>query len=208
MLHHTACAPACHGRVSEPAFQAGDSLSPFELVDPSQGSARTPAEACDAGAARAGGGLVPFSTSGQGGSADFPKLEVDRLQSRLNRMSSGVLTATRLIDAEWAASKIRFHRYMLTLTYRPGALWSSLHISNCLKNIGIGLISSVLSFLTFGLRRFKRLVISEVLFWVNVSIIIYCSGFPFALFHLWPINKVGGLMGCQIGFVLIVRLGI
>lgn len=128
MLHHIACAPVCHGRVSKPPFQAGYSLSPFELVGTGDGRAHAAAEACDAAA-----GLVSFSTSVRGGADSFPKLEVDRLKSRLSRMSSGVLTATRLIDAEWTASKIRFHRYMLTLTYRPGELWSPRHISDCLK---------------------------------------------------------------------------
>lgn len=133
MQHHTAFAsnnPTGRSDSSSTCL-VGSFLSLFESpAELASGPVPGQAVACEAAPAP---GLVPFSTSGQGGAADFPKLEVDRLQSRLNRMSSGVLTATRLIDAEWTASKIRFHRYMLTLTYRPGALWSSLHISDCLR---------------------------------------------------------------------------
>lgn len=140
MQHHTASASnSPTGRSdSSSAYLVGSSLSLFESPVPlasgaSPGTASASVERSDTAATPAGGGLVPFSTSGRGGAADFPKLEVDRLQSRLNRMSSGVLTATRLIDAEVEATKIRFHRYMITLTYRPGVVWQPWHISKTIK---------------------------------------------------------------------------
>lgn len=133
MQHHTACASGCHPeRVSEPALRSGDSLSPLDLGSEQGAALAAHDDACES-SPLSSAGLVPFSTSGRGVNDTFLLIEVDRVQARLNRMSSGVLTATRLIDAEWSASKIRFHRYMVTLTYRPGELWAPRHISYCLK---------------------------------------------------------------------------
>lgn len=73
-------------------------------------------------------GLVPLETSFQGG------IEIDPVQSRLNRMRSSVRTAARLIEQEISGLPVRFRPHMLTLTYRPGVEWEPYHISDCLAH--------------------------------------------------------------------------
>ena len=75
---------------------------------------------------QAASGLVPFSTS--------EKCHlVDSQASRLSRMKSGVMTATRLITSELEAIKgIRYRPWMITPTYRPGVEYSPRHISSLL----------------------------------------------------------------------------
>lgn len=70
-------------------------------------------------------GLVSLETSFQG-------IEIDPVQSRLNRMRSAVRTSARLIESEVRALPIQYRSYMVTLTYRPGVEWGPYHISNCL----------------------------------------------------------------------------
>ena len=75
-----------------------------------------------------GAGLVLLETSSQG-------VEVDLVQSRLNRMRSSVRTASRLIEQEvLGLPGCRYRSYMVTLTYRPGVEWKPCHISDCLAS--------------------------------------------------------------------------
>ena len=73
----------------------------------------------------AGAGLVPLETSSQG-------IQIDPVQSRLNRMQSAVRTSARLIEDEVKALPVQYRSYMVTLTYRPGVEWEPYHISDCL----------------------------------------------------------------------------
>ena len=84
-----------------------------------------------AGSSLGGGseGLVPFTTSFQ--SEKF--IELNAVESRLNRMRSGVLTSARLISKQLEGED--YQSWMLTLTYRPGCQWEPHHISDCLKSL-------------------------------------------------------------------------
>jgi hypothetical protein len=64
---------------------------------------------------------------------DFPVLEIDVKAARLKKMSSGVLNAARLIDQE-LQGPFRYFPWMITLTYRPGVVWDSRHISDCVRH--------------------------------------------------------------------------
>lgn len=70
-------------------------------------------------------GLVLLETSFQG-------IELNPVQSRLNRMRSAVRTSARLIEGEVKLLPIQYRSYMVTLTYRPGVEWGPRHISECL----------------------------------------------------------------------------
>ena len=71
-------------------------------------------------------GLVLLETSVHG-------IEIDRVQSRLNRMCSAVRTAARIIESELKLLHFQYSAYMLTLTYRPGVEWESGHITDCIR---------------------------------------------------------------------------
>lgn len=76
-------------------------------------------------------GLVSLETSIRG-------IQIDRVQTRLNRMQAAVRTASRLIQSEVAeVAAIENRQYvcrMLTLTYRPGEEWEPGHVTECVKD--------------------------------------------------------------------------
>lgn len=78
-------------------------------------------------------GLVPFSTSVPGSNVVPNGTEVDRDAARLARMSSGTITAARLIEQDIEQQGDRYQRYMLTCTYRPGESWNPLHITTLVR---------------------------------------------------------------------------
>lgn len=85
-----------------------------------------------------GGGLVPYSTSFEGGAPgaeDLGGFVIDTAKARMARLKSGVLTAARLIGEEVRHDPLGCRPWMLTLTYRPGEQWKPFHITECVGHI-------------------------------------------------------------------------
>lgn len=80
--------------------------------------------------ARPAFGLVPSSTSD---TAPDERHEIDRVQSRLSRMSKGIKTGARLHCEDAQKGGFRVFTAMVTLTYSPCSDYSKRHISNFLK---------------------------------------------------------------------------
>ncbi|MGY4879708.1 hypothetical protein ACLUEY_17740 [Vreelandella aquamarina] len=82
--------------------------------------------------ARSAFGLVPSTTSD---TAPDERHEIDRVQSRLSRMSKGVKTGARLHSEESQKGGFRHFIAMVTLTYSPDCRYSKRHISDFLKRV-------------------------------------------------------------------------
>lgn len=76
-------------------------------------------------------GLVYSETSG----TPSDEIHINPLKNRLKRLKHGVITAARLHDESYRTGGFRSKSAMVTLTYRPGVVWSPLHVSELVRHM-------------------------------------------------------------------------